>query len=154
MIVKSNVKDACARLSCQPTTLYVLRVPRYTVDDASVVCFRFMHPLGRPLYVGDVYLCWCTERSEVRVTVSVIVFFFFFVSELYVGWWREGRRWKLLPARSLLLPISTNGTTRRNVQFSFLDHQLQLLFLLFTLPNVRLTSGQLISIVGLADEHC
>ena len=37
--------------------------------------FRFTHLLGRPRYVGDVFLYLCTERIEVRVTVCVIVLY-------------------------------------------------------------------------------
>ena len=40
----------------------------------NVVYFWFMHLLGRPLCMGDVYLYLCTERCEVRVTVIIRVF--------------------------------------------------------------------------------
>ena len=39
------------------------------IDGISVVYFQFMHLLGRPRYVGDVYLYLCTE---VRVLVCVL----------------------------------------------------------------------------------
>ena len=48
-------------------TCFVFRVMR--IDDISVAYFRFAHLFGRPRYVGNVYLHFCTERSEVRVTV-------------------------------------------------------------------------------------
>ena len=39
----------------------------------SVVCFQFIHRLGRPHYTCDEYLYSVLEKVEVRVTVSVAV---------------------------------------------------------------------------------
>ena len=39
----------------------------------SVVCFQFMHRLGRPHYMWDEYLISVQEKVEVRMTVCVTV---------------------------------------------------------------------------------
>ena len=43
------------------------------VDGISVIYFRFMHLLGRPRNVSDVYLYCIQKAHEVRMTVCVIV---------------------------------------------------------------------------------
>ena len=43
------------------------------IYGVSVVYFLFTHLLGKPRYLGDVYLYLCTEITEVSVTVCVIV---------------------------------------------------------------------------------
>ena len=69
-----------------------------------VVYFWITHCLGRPHYVWDEYLYSELEKVEVRVTVSVTVCV---VLLCCVGWWwKEGTRWNLVPAHSLLFSKS------------------------------------------------
>ena len=78
----------------------------------SMVYFRIMRHLGRH-YIWDVYLYSVREKVDVRVIVSVTVSV---VLLCCVGWWwKEGRRWNLVPAHSLLFSKSTKGAARRNV---------------------------------------
>ena len=55
-------------------TITCLRFSAMQIDGDTVIYFRFTHLLGRPRYMNDVYLYLSTERSEVRVTVCLIVF--------------------------------------------------------------------------------
>ena len=42
------------------------------IYGVSVVYFQFTHLLGKPRYMGDMYLYLCTERSEDRMNACVL----------------------------------------------------------------------------------
>ena len=101
-----------------PTHCTIMRFGFHARRIGGVKCDLFsnhalLHCLGRPHYVWDEYLYSVQEKVEVRVTVSVTVCV---VLLCCVGWWwKEGRRWNLVPAHSLLFSKSTKGAARFNV---------------------------------------
>ena len=82
----------------------------------SVVYFWITHCLGRPHYVWDEYLYSVWEKVEVGVIVNVgLTVCVVLLRCVGWWWWKEGRRWNLVPAHSLLFSKSTKGAARLNV---------------------------------------
>ena len=58
---------------CVPMSTHCTCVFQIPHKALSVVYFQFTHLLGRPRYVGNVYLYCALEASEVMVTICVII---------------------------------------------------------------------------------
>ena len=72
--------------------------------------FSIHATLGQTTLSGVICICICV-LNEVRLG-WLIVKLFYRVSVLCVRlWWRDGRKWNPVSARSLLLSIRTKGTT-------------------------------------------
>ena len=70
---QASLKEITTYVRIQCTITCLLRIPHYA--DKGVVWFIFdSRTWADHVTWGDVYLRLCTERSEVRMTVCVIVF--------------------------------------------------------------------------------
>ena len=71
-----SVDDYCVS-SASPLCFTCFRFWTTRIDGISMIYFRFSHLLGRPHYMGDVYLSLCIVKVMVCVIVLLCV--------LYVG---------------------------------------------------------------------
>ena len=81
-------------------------------DGGILVYFRLTHLVGRLCYVGQVCLYLCTEIKQGKGDCMCNCLLCKCVACEML---RKESRWKPKPVHSLLLSISTKGTTRLNV---------------------------------------
>ena len=81
-------------------------------DGVILVYFRLTHLVGRLCYVGQVCLYLCTEIKQGKGDCMCNCLLCKCVACEML---RKESRWKPKPVHSLLLSISTKGTTRLNV---------------------------------------